>query len=396
MTVRVLAYGGDGSYYLRDPAHELDGLRRGPAAGVLRGERSVPVTSLLETLLADPPASGRRALDVIVAAPKPLSLLLAIEPQAAASRVVSLHARAVASAVDYLADVGFRARGRRATPIVVAFTHGVNRLLDPHLHSHVLVGARDGRGVPIDAREVRRHAAAADALYLATLRDGLPEAVGRTSWVNGRGEVRVEGVDHGLVAAMSVPRGRDGRLERSGAKLHPSAAEARCRWSATIERAVDLGVATVPDRDASTIDEHLFARSLGDGLVSAVDVVRAWATACTFGERADRARAAAALAAPELAAGERRPAVMLREAGAVRLLGPRPRDPSALAAWQEGRALVATFLREGNPVGAAERFCSPSPATLLAVARLDIELARRGHVMPPQRDGREAVGISVG
>ena len=85
VTVRVHGYAGDGTYYLADAAHELDGLRDGPAAAgpVGRHRRATPWSPCARSS-ARPSPGGHQALDVIVAAPKPVSLLLAIEPPAVA------------------------------------------------------------------------------------------------------------------------------------------------------------------------------------------------------------------------------------------------------------------------------------------------------------------------
>ncbi|HEY8080446.1 MAG TPA: relaxase domain-containing protein [Acidimicrobiales bacterium] len=378
MTVKLLGYRGDGSYFLNDPALELAGLRDGPPGRVLRGRPAASVRTELERLLSSPLASGRRAFDVIVAAPKPVSVLLAVEPPRVAAAVVALHARGVEVVVDYLCDEGIHVAGRPAAPLVISFTHGVNRLWDPHLHSHVVVGARDEDGVPLDARSLRAHAAAADGLYLATMRDGLVAAASRAAWVDHRGAHRVEGIDAGLVAAMSVPRSRDGRIERGGAKRLPSTSDARGHWDSTAARAIPFAVPVVPRGPSSTIDEHRFAWSLGEGLVAGRDVVRAWAIACTFGDSAARIRAAASLVAPGLDAEGRRAAVAVRATRAVRVLGARPRDPGELSTWEDGRRSVDAYLQGGHAVGAAERFRATSPATLLAVARLDASLAAKG------------------
>lgn len=385
MTVRVLSYRGDGSYYLADPGHELDGLRSGPPGRVLRGSIGPSVPGALDELLAEPLRNGRRALDVIVAAPKPISVLLAIESRTVASRVVALHAHAVDAVVSYLCDDAPHPLGRTDDARVVAFTHGVNRLCDPHLHSHVLVGARRCDGVPFNSRAVHRRAAAADALYLAVLRHGLVAATGRVAWLSSTGAVRVEGVDHGLVAAMSAPRTRDGRVERSQGKTHPSSLEVRQRWDEVVDKAVPLWVPEVPRLECDVIDEYRFAAVLGDGLVGAADVLEAWASACTFGDAADRLRAAASSLAPDLGHDGRRPAVGLRAAFGVVSLGPRPTDPAALRRWQYRETLLSKRA-SGLGKGARRR----TPAALLESARLDAEIAR-----PLTRDpGRSGDGLT--
>src|ERR1700686_1258453 len=103
MTVRVNPYRGDGPYYLCDAPHELDGLRDGPAGRVVVG-RGTDASKLLVGMLDRASADGPAALDVIVAAPKPVSLLLALEPDHAALGVGALHERSVDARVSYPFD----------------------------------------------------------------------------------------------------------------------------------------------------------------------------------------------------------------------------------------------------------------------------------------------------
>ncbi|HEV3213157.1 MAG TPA: relaxase domain-containing protein [Acidimicrobiales bacterium] len=353
------------------------------------GRRDAPVDLAVEQLLARPVPGGRRALDVIVAAPKPVSVLLATERPDVARRVVALHERAVAAAHGYLVGEGVDGVPASRDALAVGFTHGVNRSLDPHLHTHVLVAARGPDGVPVDARSLRWRARSADALYLAALRDGLPEAAGRRAWVGRSGTTLVDGVDLGLVAATTTPRSRGGQLERGGQKRHPTRAEVRRRWDAQVASCPPIGAVAPPPGRTPAIDEHRFAAALGVGLVGHADVVRAWGAACTFGERPDRLRLAAALAAPELAAGARRPAVVVADAVGVRVLGARPRDPAALARWREGRAALGRYLEGGHRLGHLADPRGASSSTWLAVARLDAELAARGLRAGRGRDDRD-------
>jgi len=371
MTVRILGYRGCGDYYLDDPGHELDGIRDGPAGRVLAGGAHGDLDAMVRSLLSSPLRSGRRALDVIVAAPKPVSLLLAIEPAAASRRVVAAHDEAVRAALGYLLGVEVERAVERGGPAVVAFTHGVNRLLDPHLHTHVLIGARDAHGSTVPTRDVRRHANAADAIYVAALRAALPEAAGRAAWVSASGATRVDGVDHGLVAATSTPRERDGRFAREAPKSHPSAADVRRHWAEVIGAAARMDPPARPQRTAEAIDEHRFAAELGDGMVGLPEVVRAWAMACTFGERPERVLAAAGIVASRIPSRGRVPAVVVRDAAAVRVLGPRPTDLEELGRWQTGRRELARLLEEGRRPAELVDPRGSSPAVWLAAARLD-------------------------
>lgn len=380
--MRVLEYRGDGGYYLGDPALELEGIRAGPVARVLCGDATEPVAAAVRRLLGDPGA--RLALDVIVAAPKPVSVLLATEGAEAARRVVALHERAVDAVHDYLVNDADGVGDPARDAVAVGFTHGVSRLLDPHLHTHVLVAGRRAGGEGVEGRSLRRRARSADALYLAALREGLPEATGRAAWTGRRGGTHVEGVDLALVAATCTPRARGGHLERGPSKLRPTRAQVQDRWDALVASCAELGALEVPLRRTTAIDEYRFAGALGTGLVGGPDVVGAWADACTFGERPERVRLAAALAAPGLREAARRPAVLVADAVGVGVLGPRPRDPGDLAAWQEGRAALGRYLDAGHRLGHLADPRGASAATRLAAAQLEVDLAARR--LGPLRD----------
>jgi hypothetical protein len=387
VTVRILDYRGDGTYYLRDGAHELDGIRAGPPGRVLGANPASTAGAGLAALLDRGAPGGATVLDVIVAAPKPVSVLLASEPPRAASAVVALHERGVAAVLGYLDGEHLSKGGARLG--AVGFTHGINRLGDPHLHTHVLVGVRDGVGAPVDGHRLRARARTADGLYLAELRVGMQGAAGRSAWVGRSGTTCVEGVDIALLAATTTPRGRDGRHEHGAPKQHPSAREVRRHWDALLATVEPLGVPTAPARRAS-IDEYRFSRDLGEGTVARHDVVRAWASACTFGARSTEVLAAATLVAPGLADGRRRPAVSIRDAPGVRALGPRPTDPGGLERWCDGRAALARYLAEGHLLAHLEDPRGAPAATWLAVARLDATLSASGVGRGAARTTRDA------
>jgi hypothetical protein len=298
---------------------------------------------------------------------------------------------AMTGALAYLRDEGIRTRdpsdrglSSSVEPIVVGFTHGINRSLDPHLHTHVLIGSRDVQGDALDGRQLYRHAAAADAQYLAVLRAGLPEAVGRLSWTGRSGAMRVEGIDPGLTAAMSVARGRDGRVERAEGKTHPSRHEVTEHWAGLVSRAVRFDPPQAPDISRDLIDEHRFAAVLGDGSVSRADVVRAWSQASTFGSPSGGAAKAARIVMREETHGDRIPAVLLRRANAVRVLGARPIEIKALAAWAERAGALDRYLQAGHPIEWAVDPRGATPAARIALAPL------RQH---PTTSRRPAIGF---
>lgn len=390
MTVRVFDYRGDATYFVADHAMELDGLRVGPAW------RPLAPASDLDSLAAALSCARRcdavGARDVVIAAPKEVSVLLAVGGEAVAGRVVALHSRCVDDAWTYLDDEALGGRGGAGARTVVGFTHGINRLGDPHLHTHVVVaGHRDGAPAN-DGLALRRHAGAADGLYLAGLRAGLPDAAGLVAWMTPTGAVRVEGVDAGLVASTSAPRGRDGRIERTGRKTHPSALDARARWAAQIDRAPRFEPPAPPTRDRDVIDEHRLAVVLGDGLVARRDLVRAWASACPFGAWSAEVRGAVARVGDRLDERRQVPAVQLRAGAAASVLGPRPIELSALDRWLAARAAVDRFVHAGHDICHLREPRGASAATLLAIARLDVTLRDMGAPRSRAPERGRAVG----
>ncbi len=384
MTVRALQYHGDGSYYLADRALELDGLREGGPGRALSTDGEAG--QVLTALLAECGSAG--ALDLVVAAPKPMSVLLATERPEVASRLVVLHERAVLDTLRYLDEEALGAAGVTA----VMFTHGINRHCDPHLHSHVLVGTTSRAGRDLDTASLRRSARSADALYLAAMRDGLPGATGRRAWCSSRDTVLVEGVDAGLVAAASAPRHRDGRVERAGDKPRPTRDEVRRHWDDLVARG-RVGLVPTPPPAKDAIDEYRFARALGAGVVARRDVLAAWATACTFGAPVDTVRAAVRVAAPGITASGRCPARAVTDHPGVRAIGPRPVAPAALQRWQTGRAALDRYLAGGHPLRHALDPGRAAPGTRLAVAQLDATLRSLGlsvaHERPVASLGRD-------
>jgi conjugative relaxase-like TrwC/TraI family protein len=143
--------------------------------------------------------------DLTFSAPKSVSVLFALGGEEVARRVVDAHGGAVESAVRYLECHAVSATRRDGTTREVVatsgligglFTHAVNRNLDPHLHSHVvvanLVHGVDGRWSACDWRGLAAHRAAAAAVYEAHVRAGLMADLG-VRW-HGRGAPTAAGV----------------------------------------------------------------------------------------------------------------------------------------------------------------------------------------------------------
>ncbi len=164
--------------------------------------------------------AGRRdataGFDLTFCAPKSVSLLHLLAPGEMAAEVGVGHARAVADALGYLERSAAGVRRRRdgepvrlgATGLVAGtFLHRTSRVLDPHLHSHVVVAnvahGLDGDWSALDGRRLFRHATAARALYHARLRAELADRLGVAWRVPPSGMGDVVGVDPTLCRLFS-------------------------------------------------------------------------------------------------------------------------------------------------------------------------------------------------
>ncbi|MDA8262101.1 MAG: relaxase domain-containing protein [Actinomycetota bacterium] len=131
---------------------------------------------------------GSRFLEMVVAAPKSVSLLAALGTDQERCLVVASHRAAVAEvhgrvARELLWSRVTAAEGReyhRAPGVEAAeFVHFLSRRLDPHLHSHLLVpnvaiGA-DGKTRSIDSQTLKFASPHLDLLYLAALERNLAD-----------------------------------------------------------------------------------------------------------------------------------------------------------------------------------------------------------------------------
>ncbi len=326
----------DASYLEDDPALELDGARPGPAAWWPIGAPGV-----VGDVLRGTERSRAVGYDLVFAAPRAISLLLALDPEASRG-LVEAHRESVAASLDYLQERGVVTRDRRGGGLVVApgewpsaaaFTHGVNRHGEPHLHDHVLVGAAPaGSERVLDSRSLYAHARSADALYRAGLRAGVAERTPWRAWRSFSGVEHVAGVDEGYRALWG------GHHDERGDKLEWGRAQALARWADDRQRLDERGAIPAPaPRD--TLDEHAFGAAL-EGLerVNRRDLVAAWADAATYGARATEVSRALdalypALAASRGLAGPTLGRASARMSAAVRERGARPLDPGELSRW---------------------------------------------------------------
>ena len=333
----------DVSYLTHDQGRELEGLRDGPALRWLRGGRlNLPADA--PHLLTTSERSAVVGYDLIVAAPRPVSVLVALDLEHAAA-VVDAHQRAVGDALDYLEDRALVVRDRRGGDDrdlpgrwsdVAAFTHGVNRHGEPHLHDHVLVGARpQGASNVLDSRALFAHVLAADALYRSSLRAEVARTTPYRPWRSFDGAEHVAELDEGYRVLWG------GHHADRGLKHQWSREEARDAWEADLARFEPHGSVRAPDRDPGRLDEHAFASTLdGRDTVARRHLVQAWANAAHFGRPAREVTGAVDLLFPDLSAsrGVREESVSVREArmySLTREVGARPLEVAELERWRQ-------------------------------------------------------------
>lgn len=343
--IRVVARrSNDVSYFTNDAALELDELRDGNAGWWLRGRGDTTDPRDVGSVLGTTERSAVQGYDIIVAAPRPISILIAVDPEHGAG-VVAAHRASVKATVNYLEEHSLVVRDRRyggdrdesgRWRSIVSFTHGVNRHGEPHLHDHVLVGAQPEHSrTVLDSRGLFAHALAADALYRASLRHELAERTPWSAWRSFKGIEHVAGLDEGYRALWG------GHHPERGEKLHWERIDARKSWSADQQRFNAEGVMEPPSRHRTTLDEHGFAGAFEGRIdVARRHVVEAWSNAARFGQNPTDLMHAVDDLYPQLAGGGgvREPVISVREARLITLVrehGERPLERGDFAAWRQ-------------------------------------------------------------
>jgi hypothetical protein len=333
----------DVTYFTNDAALELDTLREGGPGWWLRGGGDTRDASDVERVFMTTDRSAVVGYDVVVAAPRPVSILVAIDP-AQAAQVVAAHRASVLATMRYLEERALVVRDRRqgedrdeaATwQRVVSFTHGLNRRGEPHLHDHVLVGARpDGARNVLDSRALFAHARAADALYRSSLRHELAERTTWSAWRSFKGIDHVAGLDEGYRALWG------GHHQGRGEKLSWQRGETLEHWRHDLTRFAPEGAPRSPDRGRE-LDEHVFGATLeGRRDVARRHVVEAWAHAASFGQLPTVIDASIDRLFPTLreSRGVREATVGVTQArmiAAVRERGARPLALDELSRWAQ-------------------------------------------------------------
>ena len=358
-----------GSYLLSDPAREVGDLFGGPQPGRWVGRSaqhhglvgdvepkalSLILSGRIPGGTLEPGAHQRRsAYDLVFAAPKPVSVLMASPSEAVARQVVLGHEVAVEAAMDYVEDrsAGIRRaseRGERTwlhvNGVVAArFTHGTSRSGDPHLHSHVLLANRargeDGRFGALDGLALRAHARATDAIYLSALRSEMSRRLEVVFQRGSDGVIRIMGVSDADCIAFSgrseeVRRGVIGRP----LKTSRSRSEALGIWEERKRRAPLLEDAPRFDRSARHVDEHRAGALLYGRPLLARHVVESVAMAATAGISAEAIATVLAQSGSALGRGIAEVELssnVVPTWRALKELGPRPTDRTQLTEWFE-------------------------------------------------------------
>jgi len=479
----------EGKYYLADLAGELGPARdaaRGPGLDMEPGRPGwwtgagaaglglvgpVEGHDLESVLSGRNPLSGRPlavrrgmvcGYDLTFTAPKSASVLFALGSPEVAGKVLSAHAGAVDEAMGYVARRAMAVRRgsgeeRRSEPVggVVgaAFTHGVSRALDPHLHTHVVVAnlghGADGRWTAVDGRGLFAHARAAGSLYGAELRHRLSVELGVEWTMRQSGSYEAACIEPAVIGGFSTRqaeirsylaersprRSGEGDLRgdrvRVGSPHSVSGRASRMAWAATRDpkapspgpwqlarrwsaQALELGLSTedlrvvlarstMPAKETCTVDEHRFAGHLAvtpHSTATRRDVVGAWAGALANGARvADVERCVDRLAAwPDdvgVAEGPRPLAALVPAPHQLRALGSRPGSQLPLGIWLDAAAAITSYRARWGVTDAARVLGVEGSGRELATMS-----ARRlaDHLDTSRRiaDARRRIGRTVG
>ena len=187
---------------------------------------------------------GVPGFDLTFCAPKSVSIIWGLTEDAAVRRAVdAAHARAVESALGYLAEHAGYTRCAdgvdRSVMVVdrlealtgVRYEHRTSRAGDPHVHSHVLLANKqlcaDGKWRTVDGVGLFHEARAAGTIYQAVLREELSARLG-VRWadtVNGCAEIK--GLDNrALIKKFSMRMSEIDQWRRDN-KLAPGNVAAR-------------------------------------------------------------------------------------------------------------------------------------------------------------------------
>ena len=211
VTARVTTLKGSeaGAYYVEAlPSYYLDsgepkGVWHGTGARLLGLEGQVADEQFLRIMAGLTPHGagderlGRayndtsvRGFDITASAPKSVSVLFAVGEPQIRTEVLAAHDESVAAMLSWVeahAHTRYRINGQVAVVdaegiIAATFRQHTSRVLDPQIHTHVVIANRvrspDGRWLALDARTLKLDQRTLSAIYHSTLRAELTERLG--------------------------------------------------------------------------------------------------------------------------------------------------------------------------------------------------------------------------
>ncbi len=158
------------------------------------------------------------AFDLTFSAPKSVSILFVVAPEAVSGVLVDCHEEAVRAALGYLEDTAVMVRrgkgGERVEAadglIAAAYRHRMSRALDPQLHTHVVAGnlarGADGRFTALHSTLLYAAAKTTGTLYQAHLRALVTERLGLEWGEVHKGAAELDGVLQPVIEHFSKRR----------------------------------------------------------------------------------------------------------------------------------------------------------------------------------------------
>ena len=178
-------------------------------------------------------AKSARAFDATFSAPKSVSVLWALSPDASVrAEVLAAHDAAVVAALDWLEQHGgVTRRGRNGVHqvdtkglVAALFRQHTSRDVDPQLHTHAVIWAKvqdpTGKWLSLDARFLKQQQRSIGWVYAAALRSELSARLG-VSWGQvSEGHADIDGVPAGLLTLFSQRNAEvDAKLAEVGCRL---------------------------------------------------------------------------------------------------------------------------------------------------------------------------------
>jgi len=161
-------------------------------------------------------AKSARAFDATFSAPKSVSVLWALSPDASVrAEVLAAHDAAVVAALDWLEQHGgVTRRGRNGVHqvdtrglVAALFRQHTSRDVDPQLHTHAVIWAKvqdpAGKWLSLDARFLKQQQRSIGWVYAAALRSELSARLGVSWGPVSEGHVDIDGVPPGMLRLFS-------------------------------------------------------------------------------------------------------------------------------------------------------------------------------------------------